>query len=194
MPHVSQHCVPYSCISTSSQTAPHRSHNKWCPTVVPHLHLHKLSVPHTSHNKTVYPTCLTKLCRPHMSHNKTVYPTCLTKLCIPHMSHNKTMCTPHVSQQNYVYPTCLTTKLCYTPHVSQRNYVYCTRLTRIWAPQWYLTHPGLTTPCVCVRSQTPRAAFKHLPPNSAITGYANEGTVFTSAHPSTDSRPPPRKT
>ena len=153
MPHVSQHCVPYSCTSTSSQTAPHRSHNKWCPTVVPHLHLHKLSVPH-------------------MSHNKTVYPTCLTKLCIPHMSHNKTM---------------------YTPHASQQNYVYCTRLTRIWAPQWYFTHPGLTTLCVCARSQTPRAAFQHLPPNSVVTGYANEGALFTSVQLSTDSQPPRRK-
>ena len=37
-----KHRVPYSCTSTSSQTAPHRSHNKRCPTVVPHLHLHKL--------------------------------------------------------------------------------------------------------------------------------------------------------
>ena len=118
------------------------------------------------------------------------------------MSH-KTMYTPHVSQQNYVYPTHLTTKLCvphmshnktmYTPHASQQNYVYCTRLTRIWAPQWYFTHPGLTTLCVCACSQTPRAAFQHLPPNSVVTGYANEGALFTSVQLSTDSQPPRRK-
>ena len=133
VPHVSQHCVPYSCTSTSSQTAPHRSHNKWCPTVVPHLHLHKLRptglttngapqwyLIYTSTN-WAYPTCLTtKLCTPHVSQNS-VYPTCLTtKLCVPHTSHNKTMCTPHVSQQNYVYPTCLTTKLCVL-HTSDKN-------------------------------------------------------------------------
>ena len=133
-PQVSQQMVPHSgTSSTSSQTAPHRSHNKWCPTVVPHLHLHKLHptglttngapqwyLIYTSTN-WVYPTCLTtKLCTPHVSQNS-VYPTCLTtKLCVPHTSHNKTMYTPHVSQQNYVYPTCLTTKLCVL-HTSDKN-------------------------------------------------------------------------
>ena len=31
------------------------------------------------------------------------------------------------------------------------------------------------------RSHTPSIAFRHLPPNSARTGYASEGTLFISA-------------
>ena len=219
-PQVSQQMVPHSGISsTPTQTVrtPHVSQqNYMCPICltklcVPHMSHKTMCTPYASQNY-VYPICLTKLCVPHMSHNKTmctphvsqnyVSPTCLTKLCVPHMSHNKTMCTPYVSQQNYVYPVCLT-KLCVT-HVSQQNYVYPICLTTklcvlhmsrknlgpTVVPHSSTTHHTL---CVCACSQTPRAAFQHLPPNSATTGYTTEGALSTSAQLSTDTVGPLRE-
>ena len=40
--------------------------------------------------------------------------------------------------------------------------------------------------CCPRQSHTPSLAFWHLPPNSAITGYATEGALLVSAHLSTD--------
>ena len=39
--------------------------------------------------------------------------------------------------------------------------------------------------CVCV-CHTLNIAFRHLPPNSAIPGYATEEALFISVHPSND--------
>ena len=40
--------------------------------------------------------------------------------------------------------------------------------------------------CAEIKSVTPSIAFRHLPPNSAETGYASEGALFISAPLSTD--------
>jgi len=72
-------------------------------------------------------------------------------------------------------------KQCYTQTPNINYDTFGERWPKLTLVVWML-HSDLSISYI----HTPSIAFRHLPPNSARTGYANEGALFISAQLSTD--------